>query len=59
MLDAGEIMEEYMKYYECSRERAIEFALEDIDLARRKLIEESIKISEESIKTKEAQNDGS
>lgn len=47
MLDANELTEEYMKHYECSKARAIEIILEDMDLARRQLIEESAKMMTE------------
>lgn len=51
MLDANELVEEYMRDYECNKEKAIEMILEDMELARKELIEQSIKI-------KEVPNDG-
>ena len=46
MFDADESIQEYMEHYECPKERAIVMILEDMELARKELIEQSIKIKE-------------
>ncbi len=38
MLDAKEIVEEYIEHYDCSKEEAIGMALEDLKLAQTELV---------------------